>query len=455
MSEVSTHPSATNRRRGRRRGVEIRPGSVKQARQESGLSLGQVARGDLSRTAIYFVETGKAKPSIETLRLIADRTNKPLEFFLGQPGALNVDPEAALAEIERLLATGDPAASALASEDLIAASADAAVIAKARVQLALGYLRLGQPLRARREAAAARAHFVQAKDIHMAALAMGYEAGAAGNMLDPSARAIAQEALSLCRTLTPVPSMLEARLLMIVGHSYSQSHEYEQAIRALEESIAVGAEIQDLRQLSLVYSGLSLNHQELGQFAQAAKYSHRAIAIHETLHDKRSLAAAENNLALLLYMQGDLRGAFRHAEHSLVLFEETGQDEGKAHVLMTLAELELARSNDEVAARYAVAAREVAEKMDESANVGEARMWLGRALESRGDSHGADFEFEAAFKVFDAVGVAERKTRNRAIYADILEARGDLAGANRQLRLALAAVRPSSAAFLDTRTATA
>src|SRR3954471_7997504 len=113
MSEVSAHPSATNRRRGRRRGVEIRPGSVKQARQESGLSLGQVARGDLSRTAIYFVETGKAKPSIETLRLIAERTNKPLDYFLGQLGALNVDPEAALAEIERLLATGDTAGAAL------------------------------------------------------------------------------------------------------------------------------------------------------------------------------------------------------------------------------------------------------------------------------------------------------------------------------------------------------
>src|SRR5437868_14540052 len=82
---------ASSRRRGRRRGVEIRPGSVKQARLESGLSLGQVARNDISRTAIYFVETGKAKPSIETLRLIAERTTKPLAFFLGQAEAISAD----------------------------------------------------------------------------------------------------------------------------------------------------------------------------------------------------------------------------------------------------------------------------------------------------------------------------------------------------------------------------
>src|SRR5438876_10001445 len=136
MSDVGAYPAAADgsrgqgkatsgRRRGRRRGVEIRPGSVKQARQEAGLSLGQIARGDISRTAIYFVETGKAKPSIETLRLIAERTSKPLEFFLGQSGAIGIDPAAALAEIERLMVTGESAAAADAAERLIAATADA------------------------------------------------------------------------------------------------------------------------------------------------------------------------------------------------------------------------------------------------------------------------------------------------------------------------------------------
>ena len=57
-SEQGRAPSG--RRRGRRRGLEVRPGSVKQARMEAGLSLGQVAQGDISRTAIYFVETAEA-----------------------------------------------------------------------------------------------------------------------------------------------------------------------------------------------------------------------------------------------------------------------------------------------------------------------------------------------------------------------------------------------------------
>ena len=157
--------------------------------------------------------------------------------------------------------------------------------------------------------------------------------------------------------------MTEARLLFILGAAYGGRHEWTKAIQVLEESVAIGNSIQDLRQLSMVYGNLSLNYQELGQFAQAARYAHRALAIHETLRDKRMLAISENNLALLLFMQGDLANAFRHGERSLALFDDLGQETEKAHTLMTLAELELARSNHEEAERYAIGARDVAERM--------------------------------------------------------------------------------------------
>src|SRR6516164_500556 len=107
MTHASDGAPTGSRRRGRRHGVEIRPGSVKEARMKAGLSLGQVARGDISRTAIYFVETGKAKPSQETLELIASRTGQPIDFFLAGAGSSARHAEVRIAELERLLATGD------------------------------------------------------------------------------------------------------------------------------------------------------------------------------------------------------------------------------------------------------------------------------------------------------------------------------------------------------------
>src|SRR5690348_7650950 len=110
------------------------------------MSLGQVAQNDISRTAIYFVETGKAKPSLETLQLIATRTNKPLDFFLGEGAALG---EAALAEIERLVAVGDNAGAVAAAETLIAVTADLRTQSHAKLSAATALVRLSQPVRAR------------------------------------------------------------------------------------------------------------------------------------------------------------------------------------------------------------------------------------------------------------------------------------------------------------------
>src|SRR5439155_11703 len=87
--------------RGRRHGIEIRPGTVKQARAEAGLSLAQVAGDAISRIAIYFVETGKAKPSMETLKLIAERTGRPLDFFLARPSTM--EPRSSPPTLTRLL----------------------------------------------------------------------------------------------------------------------------------------------------------------------------------------------------------------------------------------------------------------------------------------------------------------------------------------------------------------
>jgi tetratricopeptide (TPR) repeat protein len=429
---------ASSRRRGRRRGIEIRPDAVKQARREAGLSLGQVAQSDLSRTAIYFVETGKAKPSLETLQLIASRTNKPIEFFLAD-GHSPAGDEAALAEVERLVAVGDNSGAVDAVNGLLARASDAGVAAHARVSLATALIRLGQPGRARSQASAARMYFEQVGDVLMAAEALGWEAGSALMLQDPAALGLAEEALTRCRSLKPVPTTAEAKLLAILGHAHASRHEYRQAIEAYEQAVAVGSAFPDLRRLSYIYGNLSLAYQETGKYLQAAQYAHRAMAIQETLHDTLQIAVSENNLAVLLHKQGDLAGAFRYAESSLRRQQELGVEVGISHVLMTLAELELARSNYYAASRWASAALDVATRTGETTNVGEAHFWLGRISAARGEVEEADAQFNVAFQIFESVDAADWKTRAHVAYAEVLEARGDLAGANRHLRQALAA----------------
>lgn len=59
----------------------MNPARVREAREAAGLSLAQLARNDVSRTFIHFVEQGRSRPSREVLEMIAERTGKPVSWF--------------------------------------------------------------------------------------------------------------------------------------------------------------------------------------------------------------------------------------------------------------------------------------------------------------------------------------------------------------------------------------
>src|SRR5579864_6391745 len=249
---------------------------------DAGLSLGQVARSDISRTAIYFVETGKAKPSMETLRLIADRTGRPLDYFLAETATAPL-PAADLAELERLMAVGDNLGAAARTEHLLGQRLDPESEARVKLIAAMAYLRLAQPAAARRYAVAARTYFERTGDRVTAVEALGSEAQAAYLMQDPAALPLAESALEILRTLKSYPQAAQARVLAILAAVHLQNQNWQEAIDKYEEAIAAGDVVQDLRNLSVMYSGLSLAYQESGQINDATRYAQKALTIHETL----------------------------------------------------------------------------------------------------------------------------------------------------------------------------
>jgi tetratricopeptide (TPR) repeat protein/DNA-binding XRE family transcriptional regulator len=447
MSEVYAHPSAadgpreirkaTSGRRGRRLGVEIKPGTVKQARFEAGLSLAQVAGSELSRTAIYFVETGKAKPSMETLRLIATRTGRPLDYFLSRS---NLEPRSTpgTEEIERLIVIGDAAGALAKAESVLNTEKDPDVTARVKFLTATAHLRLAQPVPARRLAASARAYFESGGNMLMTAECLGTEASAAHVMHDPGALALSEGALATVRALNPPAPATEARLLAILGMVHIGNRNWQSAIDAYELAIAAGEVVQDLRRLSLTFSNLSAANLELRRFNEAARYAHRAIAIHETLSDRVGLARSENDLGMLLLRRGDIAEAQSHIERALSLFEQEGVEAQRANLLMSMCELHWLRNELDAAESWARQALDAATRADEPINVAESHMWLGRILEAGGDRSQADVEFSSAFELLQHPSSGQRSSQAHALYADILEARGDLGGAVRHLKQALA-----------------
>jgi tetratricopeptide (TPR) repeat protein len=423
-------------------GVTLRPGAVKQARQESGLSLAQVGKGHVTAPAIYLVETGRTRPSLPTLEHIARRTGKPVEFFLADPGGTTDTSQAALAELEAMVGDGRFTEAIALGESMLDLGTSAHRLGRIRYFVAMAYIQMGQTGPAERLLAQAHAHFEAINDGVMLAECMGAEASLAYLNQRPEALELAEKALAVCRSLRPVPPPTEAHLLGILATTHVANLDWNKAVAIYGEAIAAAGSFVDLRLMARMYRGLSSAYKELGQMDTAARYATRSVALLEVLRDRVALARSENNLGLILMARGDLEGAREHIDRSLELSNETDLQMGRSQVLLSLCELCLQEDNIGRAAEFAREALALAEQLDEGANASEAHMWLGRIADKGGNHELTDQEFALAIQGLEQLGRHERLLQAHGIYAEILERRGDVSRAYVHMKKALQASRP-------------
>ncbi len=426
-------------------GLSVRPGSIRQARQEAGLSLGQVASGQISRTAIFLAETGKTRPTLPTIQLIANRTGKPIEYFLDGD---NLDATSSRPDLERLreLSVHDR------DEELRDAAEAARALAidpldRAWVGYYLGkaLVRLTKPYAALPEIRKAKAAFEAAGDRWMVADCMDHEASALHMLDDSTALQVAEAALDACRRLTPPNPSLEARILGRIGSIHVAHHRWSQAVDFYSLAVDAAQEMKDLSRVGVMYNDLGIAYEHLGDLTRSRAYAQKAITIHELLRDRVAVARAENNLGLVLMKQGQHDQAREHLERSLGICDEVGVEAGKGHVLLSLAELALSGGDPEGARRRAREALRLAQKSNEGAMIAGAHESLGQIADVAGDALETDNEFGAAIAIFEDLNLADRLMTCRAHYSQILERRGDTAGALEQLKLAVAVKRPDFA----------
>jgi tetratricopeptide (TPR) repeat protein len=437
---VDAPPQKSERRR--LPGVNLRAGAVKQARQESGLSLAQVGKGHVTAPAIFLIETGRTRPSLPTLEHIAQRTGKPVEFFLADPSGVSNETQDGLVELETLLAHGRYPEAIELGNGLLSLGSSAYRLGPIRYHIARAYLQLGKPDPSGELLRQASAHFESIGDVLMLAECMGSQASLAYMTQQPGAVAIAERALSLCRSLSPVPQTTEARLLGVLASAHLANGEWDSALKLYTEAIEVAGSLHDLRRLALTYHGVSNAYKEMGHNEAALVYANRSLALLEVLRDRVSLARIENDLGLLLMAKGDNVGARKHMDRAIDLSEETELQFGRASMLLSLSELSLQEGNVDAAGELAEQGLRLAERLDEGMTIAEAHMWLGRVAEMRGDNEAVDREFELAFRGLGENGMGERLLRCHGMYAEILERRGDLERAYVHMKLALSASRP-------------
>lgn len=409
--------------RGRLTGIAVRPEAVRQARLDAGLSLADVAEGEVTRGTIHLVETGKMRPSRRTLQLIARKTGRPLAHFLAGPEG-GEEQSALRSQVECLLLSDDFPATVNMGLLALEQPLEPHVEAEIRFFVGRAYSRMSQGDLALAHLRRARQLSEEAGDLRMMVKSIAQEAQALMMIHDPGAVERALEALQLCEQVKPPRPGLLMHVLVLLGTIHNRRFDSRRAIRFFQQGLAVQLDKPDPRQAAVARDGLSWAYQKLGRWEEAREHAEAAYAFFSASPDPRDRAKVGHNLGSLLLHLGELNDAERYFRHAVSVCIEHGLRRDQADITLALAQVHLRRR--ELDAAEACAREVLALAEPGRTSWADARAWrlLGTLALERDDCEAAGEAFGKAVDRFVELELPDQASECLAEYAQALEARG-------------------------------
>ncbi|HYM69948.1 MAG TPA: tetratricopeptide repeat protein [bacterium] len=314
---------------------------IRGRRKELGLTQTQLGGGNLTKGFISLVEKGRAKPSLETLLLLAERLQRPVGYFL-EPGTLLSTKAVRVAVASAWIAIkqGDYTRAAEHFEEALSLgkeSRDKSVEAECHIGLAMALANLRQfdlateSLRRGQELATATGdsrHLVRVS--HVLGVIAYLE-----RRLEDARRHFSAGFQRFQATNDPDLS-LGGILLYNLGNTYMELGDHVEAARWYEQALALVEATEDLHRLGLVHVQLGVAQRERGDYETAIVHLTKAEHLFEVLQDTRLLGWAHNSLGITLLARGNVDDAIAHINTSLRIKERIGDDPGRARSLTEL-----------------------------------------------------------------------------------------------------------------------
>jgi len=415
---------------------------IRQARQELGLSLAAVAGSDFSRAFLNQVELGRAQPSTQNLRIIARRLQRPIDYFLEEPGDSAAALELALAEAEMSLLHGEGSRAESLVTRILARTIPIELRTRAQLTLAVALMKQGRAQDARpvlEEAivAAQRANWHQLLvELYDRLGSVHYllrRPHAAGQWFD--------QALERYESSGVADPVLKARVLGHRANLHYVAGQPIEAIAAYESAIAAAAQILDMPALAGIYEGLALSFQQTGQYARALSYAQKGLRIFETLRDVRMTGQLRLNMGDMLLQQGRVAEAERLFSDGAEHLQRIGDRELVPHLVAGMAESALEASHVERASELIEEAIDLSTRSSDPLATVAVHRVAGRIAHVAGRPDSAHRHFERALEVALTMDNPDLRARITYDFARVLEAEGDSAQAALRFRQAYEAGR--------------
>jgi tetratricopeptide (TPR) repeat protein len=401
-----------------------------------------VAGEDFSRAFLNQIELGQAQPSTQNLRIIARRLQRPIEYFLEDPGDSTAALELALAEAEMSLHQGEAARSETLMMGLLSRPLPSDLRTRAQLTLAAAQIKQGRPQDAEPvlEEAIAVAERAQWDQV----LVELYDRMGSVHYLLRRAHAAGQwfdRALTRYQSSGLADPVLKARILGHRANLHYVAGQPIEAIAAYELAIAAAQQVLDMPALAGIYEGLALSFQQTGQYARALAYAQKGLRIFETLRDVRMAGQLRLNMGDMMLQQGRVVEAERLFSEGAEHLRRIGDRELLPHLVAGTAESALERKELERASELIEEAVDLAtQSSDPLATVAVHRV-AGRVAHARGRKEAAHRHFKRALEVANTIENPDLRARVTYDFARVLEAEGDAAQAALRFRQAYEAGR--------------
>jgi HTH-type transcriptional regulator, quorum sensing regulator NprR len=395
-----------------------------------------VAGSDFSRAFLNQVELGRARPSTRTLQVIAERLQRPIEYFLEDPEVSAAAIELALAEAQTRLLQGDAQRARGLVERLLERRVPLEARTRAQLVLAEVHLKAGrvsdalqllQPALEAAERAGSSAIAAEICDRIGSAHYLARRRHDAARWFD---RALA--AYEASRLTDPT---LKARILGHRANIHYVSGEPQEAIAAYEAAIVAAEHILDMPGLAGIYEGLAVSFQRTGQLSRALTYAQRSLRLFETLQDVRMSAQLRHNMAEMLLPQQPAE-ALRLFEEGAAQLQRVGDRDMLPFLLAGCAEARLEQGDVEAAAGLSTRALAAAQESSDPLAAVSAFRVAGRVAHARGRTRESRAAFERAITAAGALANPDLHARVSYDYARTLTEQGDATQAAVRFRAA-------------------
>jgi transcriptional regulator with XRE-family HTH domain len=397
---------------------------IREARHRAGLTQQQLAGERYTKAYVSALETGIARPSMVALSYLSDRLGLPASHFIDE-----ANPAWTRLEVDMKLAAGDWQEAADGYRTLLADATDDQIRADLLRGLAEGRGVLGwsgDAIAAASEAARLYTEAGREADAALARYWMGYGLYQSDN--EPDARSVLLALLEQVRSGLQVEPDFEMRLLTAMAAVESRSGQASRALTYLEEARGLAADLDDRRRAAFLFN-LAVSYREVGDYEGAIRAGTQGMALYRAAGALFESARIENDLALAHLATGHVERARQLAADARAQIEATGDARWLAAVIDTEAQIALAAGESDDALRLAETAHRYAvESGNELARLA-ATLTEARALRSRGELEAAQQRFGEAAALARSSRVPHRLREVLREWADLRADAGDHRGA--------------------------